>query len=149
MRSKNGEAISSLRRTKDERRKLAMLLRQSERQGDLRTWRRAKAVLEYIGGRTVIAMSEELGVTRGSINRWLQWFEAEGTDGLKPRERPGPAPKLTEKQMLLVSAAIEAGPQAAGYDSGMWTGPMIGHWIMHRMGISYHNHHIYRGFCTS
>src|SRR5216683_2712676 len=56
--------------------------------GDLATWRRAKAVFGYIHGKSVIALSAELDVTRGSINRWLQWFQANGTDGLKTeRER--------------------------------------------------------------
>ena len=27
-------------------------------------------------------MAAELDVTRGSINRWLQWYEADGIEGL-------------------------------------------------------------------
>jgi hypothetical protein len=30
----------------------------------------------------VIDLAAELGVTRGSVNRWLQWYEALGVDGL-------------------------------------------------------------------
>ena len=39
---------------------------------------------------------------------------------------------------------IEAGPQAVGYTSGVWTGPMIGDLIKARFGVSYHNHHVPR-----
>lgn len=143
-RSKNGEAIGSWRRTRPERRRLQALLRQSKKRGDLKSWRRARAVLGYLQGRAVIAMSEELDVTRGSINRWLQWFEAEGTDGLRPRKSPGPAPRLTNAQLVTLATLIEAGPQVAGYDTGVWTGPMIGECIRREFGVSYHNHYIPR-----
>jgi len=143
-RSRNGEAISAWRRTRPERRRLQALLQKSKKRGDLKTWRRAKAVLGYIRGKSVIAMSEELDVARASINRWLQWFEAEGTDGLRPRKHPGSFPRLTGMQLTLLVAVIEAGPQAAGYDTGVWTDPMIGDWIRREFGVSYHNHHIPR-----
>jgi hypothetical protein len=32
----------------------------------------------------------------------------------------------------------------AGYQSGVWTGPMIGDLIHERFGVRYHNHHIPR-----
>ena len=33
---------------------------------------------------------------------------------------------------------------AAGYDSGVWTGPMIGDLIEHRFGVRYHKHNVPR-----
>ncbi len=39
--------------------------------------------------REVIALSQALEVTRGSINRWLQWYQAVGAEGLRDAERPG------------------------------------------------------------
>jgi transposase len=143
-RARKGQAIRPERRTRAERGRLRTLLKRAEAGGDLKTWRRAKAVLGYISGRPVAEMAEEIGVTRGSVNRWLQWFNAEGTDGLKPRKAAGPAPRLTPEQQSELVTVIEAGPQAAGYDTGMWTGPMIGDWIRKRFGVSYHNHHIPR-----
>lgn len=143
-RSKNGQAISAARRTPKELRRLRRLLDDAKRTKDLETWRRAKAVLGYIGGIKVIALSAKLDVTRGSINRWLQWFEAAGTDGLRPRERVGGAPRLTEAQQQDLVLLIEAGPQAAGFQTGLWTGPMIGDLIRRRFGVSYHNHHVPR-----
>ena len=43
-----------------------------------------------------------------------------------------------------VCGLIEIGPQAAGYSSGVWTGPMIANLIEERFGVRYHNHHIPR-----
>lgn len=142
--AKKGEAISPMRRTRGERRRLHAMLIKAQKAGDLKTWRRAKAVQGYLAGRSVIAMSAELGVTRGSINRWLQWFEAQGTEGLQSRKAPGAPARLSEEQQAELAATIEAGPQAAGYQSGVWTGPMIGDWILGRFGVKYHHHHIPR-----
>jgi transposase len=143
-RSKKGQAISLERRSPRELKALRALLDEAKRRKDLETWRRAKAVLGYVGGIAVIALSEKLDVTRGSINRWLQWFNAAGADGLRPKPQPGGVPRLSTDQHDELAALIEAGPQAAGFSTGMWTGPMIGELIRRRYGVSYHNHHIPR-----
>ncbi|HVP67086.1 MAG TPA: winged helix-turn-helix domain-containing protein [Anaeromyxobacteraceae bacterium] len=143
-RSKNGQAVRRERRTPEQIVALRALLQEAESAKDLGTWRRAKSVLGYLDGQRVIALSEALGVTRGSINRWLQWYQAMGAEGLRNAERPGPAPRLSEAQKADLAILIEAGPQAAGFTSGVWTGPMIGDLIRRRYGVRYHNHHIPR-----
>ena len=143
-RSRNGEAIRSSQRTAAKRRELSSLLDEAKLSGDLETWRRAKAVLGYLDGRRVIALSDELGVTRGSINRWLQWYDVAASQGLRPRIAPGPAPRLSADQQDELIAVVEAGPQAVGFTSGVWTGPMVGDWIRRRFGVRYHNHHVPR-----
>jgi transposase len=67
-----------------------------------------------------------------------------GAEGLRDAERPGPTPRLSESEKAELATIIEAGPQAAGFTSGMWTGPMIGDLIRRRFGVHYHNHHIPR-----
>lgn len=141
-RAKTGEAISAARRTEEELAALAALLAEAKANGDLETWRRAQAVTRYLQGKSVLSLSPELGVTRGSINRWLQWFEARGAEDLRPRKAPGAAPRLTAAQREELCALVEAGPQATGFTSGMWTGPMVGQLIRERFGVSYHDHHV-------
>ena len=119
-------------------------MRKAKKRGDLSAWRRAKAVLGYIAGKRVIVMSGELDVARGSINRWLQWYEADGIEGLVPKKPPGGVPQLTYEQMAEVIATVTAGPRAAGYSTGVWTGPMVGDWIRREFGIKYHNQYIPR-----
>jgi transposase len=143
-RSKNGEAIRPERRSRPERRRLERLLTGAKKGGDLQTWRRAKAVLGYLRGERVVELAQELDVTRGSVNRWLQWFDAEGADGLKPRKAPGREPRLSDEQLSELATLIEAGPQSAGYLTGVWTGPMIGDLIHCRYGVKYHNHYVPR-----
>jgi transposase len=141
-RSRTGEAIRPSRRSAPEMRRLRSLLEESQRNGDLEQWRRAKAVLGYLDGRRVVALSDDLGVTRGSINRWLQWYDRLGAAGLRTRVPPGPAPRLTAVQRRELVAVIEAGSQSAGFTSGVWTGPMIGDWIRRRFGVRYHHQYI-------
>jgi putative transposase len=143
-RSKNGEAIGPVGRSPTGQRNLRRFIREAEKAGDLGRWRRGRAVLGYIQGRRVVELAQEAGVTRGSVNRWLQWYEALGVEGLVTGTPPGPAPRLSEDQRDELGAWIDAGPQAAGYTSGVWTGPMIADLIEQRFGVRYHNHHIPR-----
>jgi transposase len=92
----------------------------------------------------VIALAAQLDVTRGSVNRYLQWYEAMGVDGLLTGTAPGRAPLLSDEQREELIGLVEAGPQAAGYASGVWTGPMIGDVIERRFGVRYHNQHVPR-----
>lgn len=141
-RSKTGEAISPERRTRAALRRLWALRDEAKASGDLDTWRRAKAVIGYIRGKSVISMTETLDVTRGSINKWLQWYEADGVEGLRTLAQPGRAPKLDAAQQQELATLVEAGPQAAGYSTGIWTGPMIGDLIHRHFRVRYHNHHV-------
>jgi transposase len=143
-RAKPGEAIQEKWRTPHELAKLRALIAASKKAGDLHTWRRARAVWSYIKGKTVLRIVEELDVVRASVNNWIRWYDATGTESLKPRKAPGAAPKLSEAQRAQLTALIEAGPQAAGYMGGVWTGPRIGDLIRKTFGVRYHNHHVPR-----
>jgi len=67
-----------------------------------------------------------------------------GIEGLLTAKPPGPAPKLGEAQRHELGALIDAGPLAAGYQSGVWTGPMIGDLIVERFEVRYHKHNVPR-----
>jgi transposase len=143
-RSRTGEAISPGRRTTAAKKALRAFIAASNKQGDLDAWRRGRAVLAYVEERRVVEIAAELDVTRGSVNRWLQWYEALGIEGLVTRIPPGPSLKLSDEQCAKLTTIIEQGPQAAGYRSGVWTGPMIGDVIEQRFDVRYHNHHVPR-----
>jgi transposase len=143
-RAKPGQAIQAKWLTRHEMAKLNALIVKAKKEGDLLTWRRAKAVRDYIRGKPVLTIVGELDVVRASVNQWIRWFDATGTEALRPRKAPGAAPKLTEVQRAELVAFIEAGPQASGYMGGVWTGPRIGDLIRKKFGIRYHNHHVPR-----
>jgi transposase len=139
-----GEAIQAKWTTRRELAKLRALIVKAKKQGDLRTWRRGKAVRDYINGKKVLVIAAELEVVRASVNQWLRWYDTAGTEALQPRKAPGPAPRLDPGQRAELTRLIEEGPQAAGYTGGLWTGPRIGDLIRRRFGVRYHNHHIPR-----
>lgn len=143
-RTRAGEVISERGRSPSALKKLRRFIRAAEKSNDLDQWRRGRAVLGYIDGRRVIEMAGELGVNRSSINRWLGWYEAMGIDGIVTGVPPGPMSQLSSEQLNELVELIETGPVAAGYTSGVWTGPMIGDLIAQRFGVRYHNHHIPR-----
>jgi transposase len=142
--AKNGEAIGPRGRTRVAKKRLKKFTLEAEKRGGLLEWRRGIAILRYIAGQKVIAISKELGITRGSVNRWLQWYEADGVDGLRNRKPPGATPRLSDTQRTELVRLVEDGSVAAGYQSGVWTGPMIADLIEDRYGVRYHNHHIPR-----
>ena len=152
-RCKNGEAISPAGRSAAARKKLRRFLDDARSRNDLDVWRRGRGVLGYIEGRRVVDLAAELDVTRGSVNRWLQWYDALGGDGLITGIPPGPVPKLSEAQRDDLTTLIESGSREAGYTSGVWTGPMIGDLIAQRFGVRDQNHPVPRllhelGFCV-
>lgn len=143
-RAKPGKAIQAKWLTRHELTKLNALIVKARKASDLLTWRRAKAVRDYIRGKTVLTLVQELEVVRASVNQWLRWYDTAGTEALKPRKAPGAAPKLSKQQCIELGNLIDAGPQASGYSGGIWTGPRIGDLIARRFRVRYHNHHVPR-----
>lgn len=114
-RSKNGQAIGAARRTPEALAELDAFIEDAESRGALDEWRRGRAVRLYVqGGRRGAANLETAG---GAA-------EADGWTGAE------------------IVAVVEAGPQAAGLTSGMWTGRMVGALIEERYGVRYHPHNI-------
>ena len=143
-RAKPGQAIQAKWLTRHEMAKLNALVVRAKKEGDLLTWRRAKAVRDYIRGKSVLTLVGEFEVARAAVNQWIRWFDASGTEALLPRKAPGAAPRLSELQRAELITLIEAGPQASGYMGGVWTGPRIGDLIRKKFGVRYHNHHVPR-----
>ena len=141
-RSKTGEAIIPQRRTSAALKELRRFIEESQQSNDLDRWRRGRAMLGYIEGRSVIDMAKEYDVDRSSINRWMGWYNAMGVDGLETGVPPGATPRLSDEQTQELIQLIETGPVSAGYSSGVWTGPMIADLIEEHFGVRYHNHHI-------
>ena len=143
-RAQVGGMVGPRGRSPSARKKLQRFIRKAEKGGELGAWRRGRAVLGYILGRSVIELTVELNVARSSVNRWIQWYETLGVAGLITGKSPGRPPRLASDQHHQLTLLVENGPAAAGYTSGMWTGPMIRDLIEDRFGVKYHNHHIPR-----
>lgn len=137
-----GTALRPTRRTDRCLKRLRGFAKGAKSRGDTAEWRRAQGVILYIEGKRVMDIADFLGVTRGSVNRWLQWYDGCGLDGLRSEKRPGRPPRLSEGQRAELVALIEAGPTECGFEAGLWTGPMVAELIRSRYGVRYHFHHI-------
>jgi transposase len=142
VRSRKGQAIGTSQRTEEKVAQLRRFIEEANAQSDLATWRRGRAVLGYIEGRAAAALSVELGVSRSSVKNWLKWYDAEGVRGLWTLKAPGAARRLSREQCEELGKVIKAGPQAAGFTSGVWNGPMVKYWIEKNFAVSYHKQHI-------
>lgn len=141
-RSKTGQALSAERTSPEAMAALEAFVMSAKARNALDEWRRGIAMREYVAGRPVMEIAKQLQVVRGSVNLWLRWYETIGLEGLKTLKPGRSDPKLTVEQQAELTRIVEAGPQAAGFESGVWTGPMVGQVIRERFGVSYHNHHV-------
>ena len=134
-----GESIRATRRNAAALQRLHKFIAQRDRAKDLSEWRRAQCVLGYLQQHSVITLAARYGVQRGSINRWIQKYDKLGIPGLRTGKSSGRPAKLTLAHRALLATLIDAGSLAAGYQSGVWTGPMIADLIEARFGVRYHN----------
>ena len=101
-------------------------------------------MLGYLAGKSVVSMTGELHVSRSAINDWLRWYDSAGAEGLCTGKAPGAPCRLTIEQLWELTGVVEEGPQAAGFQTGVWTGSMIRDWIESHFKVTYHVQHIPR-----
>jgi len=89
-------------------------------------------------------VARELGVHRQSVSRWARELEQSGVRGLRKAERTGRPAKLTPAQLRDLERALERGPEAFGFASGLWTAGRVRDLIEYRTGVRYHEDHVWR-----
>ncbi|PYN39087.1 MAG: hypothetical protein DME00_37140 [Candidatus Rokuibacteriota bacterium] len=69
----------------------------------------------------VHVVAGRLGVARRSVRRWKRAHRRQGRAGLRARPASGRPPKLSLAQRHRLARLVMAGPEAAGYRTGLWT----------------------------
>jgi transposase len=123
-------------RGKRARARLLRIQRDALGANDLATWRRTTAMLGVLDGASLLAMAEKLDVAQSSVTKWLAAYVEQGFDGLSPAKAPGPQSRLSAEQREEVAHAVEHGPEAAGFASGVWTARMVAEFIRERFGVA-------------
>lgn len=123
-------------------RKLARLRTEAEREGAYRVANRLHAVLLNSQGRSSGELATILDAPRSRVSEWLKNYDAHGVEGLLEGFRPGRPARLTPEQWVTLSDIVESGPVAYGFDSGVWTSPMIARVIREEFRITYHPGHV-------
>lgn len=89
-------------------------------------------------------VARKVSVHRQSVSRWARELESAGLRGLRKAGRTGRPPKLTGAQLRDLERALERGPEAFGFTSGLWTAARVRELIKQRTGVRYHEDHVWR-----
>ena len=110
--------------------------------GDAKMIRCIFVLLDYSRGDDADTIASKHGIARSSLYAWLKQLLVEGLDGLKPCWKGGRASKLSKSQKKRLCEWIKAGPQAAGYTSGCWSGLLVQDLIWREFGVLYNAHYV-------
>jgi transposase len=80
-------------------------------------------------------VARRVGVHRQSVSRWAQPLEAEGWHGLKKAGRAGRRPRLSAEDLKKIQRGLKRGPEALGYETGLWTAWRVAHLIEEECGV--------------
>jgi transposase len=116
--------------------------REALSRNDLKSWQRSSAVLQCLDGASLVDTAASLGVTHSAVSKWLSGYVEEGFEVLRPKRPPGPTSRLSADQLEELGRAIDAGPEAAGFASGIWTALMVAEFIREHFGVTYNWKHV-------
>lgn len=104
--------------------------------------RRRRAVQAVDRGESPEIVARTYGVNRASVYRWLKM--ARRPDGLAAKPHPGPAPRLSSRQLQDLETLLLQGAKAHGWSTDLWTCQRIVQLIRRHFGVSFHHDHVGR-----
>jgi len=96
---------------------------------------RAAALLEE--GHSGSQVARMLGVTPGAVSQWKKASQRGGSKALHAKPHPGPARKLTAKQLRRLERLLLKGPGRWGYCTELWTLGRVAEVIAEHFGVVY------------
>jgi transposase len=88
-------------------------------------------------GKSQAEVAHALGVSRESASRWYQAWREGGKQALAGAGRAGRLPRLSDDQLELVLEQLVKGPEANGYENGLWTLSRVAEVIETVTGVTY------------
>ena len=98
---------------------------------------RIQGLLLVHRGNTEVVAADTIGVGRRTLQVWIRRYRQRGISGLVKGPYPGGRSRLTEEQKQELSGIIAAGPEKAGFDTGVWIAPMVVKLVKDLYGVSY------------
>lgn len=93
------------------------------------------ALLLLLEGQRPGWISEVLGPTRMSLNRWIHGVNEEGLKSLIPQPKPGRPARLTQDVRRDLEKHLEDSPQEFGLNRVQWDGPALVVHLKRHFGI--------------
>jgi len=106
--------------------------------------RRLKAARLLQQGCSEAETARKVGVHRQSVSRWAGQLAAGGRSALRRSPRPGRKPRMSEADRRRIIAGLKRGPEALGYETGLWTSWRVADLIERECGVRYSNVHVWR-----
>src|ERR1700685_2503398 len=110
----------------------------------VREWRRFRALQLHESGWLEVDIAAALGVSKGTVSRWLSIAAAAGPEALHSHPSAGCPPKLTAAQLNRLPEFLWHGAEAYGFRGDVWTCARIAQMIQWEFGVSYHKDHVSR-----
>jgi transposase len=118
-------------------------LQEAYRRDDVRLVRRIQALLAHlVNGVPVAALSEQWGFTPACFYQWLIEFIWKRLDSLGYQPGGGRKAKLTPTQKKQLRTLLDAGPEAAGFDTACWNSILIRVLIEREFGVLYDRYYV-------
>jgi transposase len=133
-----------LRLTKAQEIELKDELQVAKAQQDLDKYVRVQGLLLVHRGFRETDAADIIGVGRRTLQDWIHRYRYNGIAGLHKGPYTGGKSKLSDEQKSELAEIIAAGPEAAGYDTGVWIAPIIVELVRKRYGVSYSSSQIAR-----
>ena len=83
-------------------------------------------------------VARRVGVHRQSVSRWALELQQGGKRALRKAGRAGRRPGLGPEDLRRIEKGLKRGPEALGYESGLWTSWRVAHLIEQECGVKYH-----------
>ncbi len=113
-------------------------------QQDLDRYVRIQGLLLVNRGFRETDAADIIGVGRRTLQDWIRRYRDRGIAGLAKGPFPGGKSKLSQEQKSDLATIIAAGPEAAGFDTGVWIAPIVVELVKRRYGVSYSSSQIAR-----
>jgi transposase len=118
-------------------------LHQAYDRGDIRLVRRISVLMEHLLHNIPITeLSEHWQVSVPCCYVWLNELLVQGVESLVYAHRGGRPAKLTPSQKKQLCDWIDAGPQAAGFDTACWNTLLIQELIRREFGVLYDRYYL-------
>ncbi len=103
---------------------------------------RVQAIILSIQKYSGIDISGLLKVHRSRVHAWITNWNEYGGAGLLEGYRSGRPSRLSKENKEQLYDLVESGPVAYGFDSGVWTSPMVSQIIEEEFDVCYHPGHV-------
>ena len=103
---------------------------------DLETMRFAALKLRSKGVAPQI-IADSFGVCVGAVYNWSHKAKVHGEKALFSTKTPGAPPAITKEQFTEILSSLRKPASEFGYDTDLWSGPRLRHFIRTRFGVKY------------